>query len=376
VADRLKFEVTAQDGDARRGRLTTRRGVVETPVFMPVGTAGTVKAVDPLELVEDGYGIILGNTYHLMLRPGVEVVAAHGGLHDFMGWGGSILTDSGGYQVFSLAALRKLTDDGVTFQSHIDGSRHELTPKKAIEIQEALGADIMMVLDECPAHDAGEEYHREACRRTTRWAERCQKARTGAGGALFGIVQGGISVDLRLEHLETMAKMSFEGLALGGLSVGEGPRRMAEIVSAVGPRMPAGRPRYLMGVGLPQDIIRAVLGGMDMFDCVVPTRNARNGQLFTRDGPIQIRHAAHAQDTRPVDPECDCPACKRFSRAYLRHLYLQNEILGARLNTLHNLHFYAKLLQDIRRAIESGSFTAWAFETLSRLEGQVISKKV
>jgi queuine tRNA-ribosyltransferase len=366
----MKFEVTAQDADARRGRLTTRRGVIETPVFMPVGTAGTVKAVDPKELVEFGYGIVLGNTYHLMLRPGVEVVAAHGGLHEFMGWEGSILTDSGGYQVFSLAPLRKLTDEGVNFQSHIDGSPHELTPEKAIGIQEALRADIMMVLDECPPHDAEESYHRIACQRTTSWAERCLAARTEAGGALFGIVQGGVSVDLRLEHLETIAAMPFEGLALGGLSVGEGPQRMAEIVSAVGPRMPAGRPRYLMGVGLPQDIIRAVSGGMDMFDCVVPTRNARNGQLFTRDGPIQIRHAAHTMDTSPVEPGCACPACTRFSRAYLRHLYLQNEILGARLNTLHNLHFYSSLLEDIRRAIDSGCYAAWAEESLRRLEGQ------
>jgi queuine tRNA-ribosyltransferase len=227
----------------------------------------------------------------------------------------------------------------------------------------------MMVLDECPPHDAEESYHRIACQRTTNWAERCLAARTEAGGALFGIVQGGVSVDLRLEHLETIAAMPFEGLALGGLSVGEGPQRMAEIVSAVGPRMPAGRPRYLMGVGLPQDIIRAVAGGMDMFDCVVPTRNARNGQLFTRDGPIQIRHAAHTMDTSPVEPGCACPACTRFSRAYLRHLYLQNEILGARLNTLHNLYFYARLLEDIRRAIDSGGYAAWAEETLRRLEG-------
>ncbi len=366
------FEVTAQDpgSGARRGRLTTRRGVVETPVFMPVGTAGTVKAVDPRELEQSGYGLILGNTYHLMLRPGVEVIAAHGGLHAFMGWEGSILTDSGGYQVFSLAALRKLSDDGVVFQSHIDGSRHELTPERAIGIQEALGADIMMALDECPAHDAGRSHHHEACRRTTRWAERCLAARTAEGGALFGIVQGGLFEDLRLGHLETIAALPFEGLALGGLSVGEGPERMLETLSAVAPRLPAGRPRYLMGVGLPQDIIRAVSWGLDMFDCVVPTRNARNGQLFTRDGPIQIRHAAHARDTGPVDPECTCPACTRFSRAYLRHLYLSNEILGARLNTLHNLHFYARLLEDIRGAIDSGRYSAWAADTLRRLEGQ------
>lgn len=375
---RLQFEVIAQDpgSRARRGRLKTRRGVVETPVFMPVGTGGAVKAVDPRELDECGYGIILGNTYHLMLRPGVEVVAAHGGLHRFMGWDGSILTDSGGYQVFSLAPLRKLSDDGVIFQSHIDGSRHELTPGRAIEIQEALGADIMMVLDQCPAHDAGEALHRQACERTTRWAERCLDARTAGGGALFGIVQGGLFEDLRLGHLETIAAMPFDGLALGGLSVGEGPERMLQMVSAIAPHMPQERPRYLMGVGLPQDIIRAVMWGLDMFDCVVPTRNARNGQLFTRDGPIQIRHAAHAKDTGPVEPGCACPACTRFSRAYLRHLYLQNEILGARLNTLHNLHFYACLLEDIRRAVAAGRYATWAAKTLGRLEGQEISKKV
>ena len=372
MSQRITFNVTAEDpgSQARRGKLTTRRGTVETPVFMPVGTAGTVKAVDPRELVDFGYGVVLGNTYHLMLRPGVEVVAAHGGLHRFMGWDGSILTDSGGYQVFSLAPLRKLSDDGVIFRSHIDGSQHELTPERAVGIQEALGADIMMILDECPAHDADEAHHRKACQRTTRWAERCLAARTDEGGALFGIVQGGVFEDLRLEHLENIAAMPFDGLALGGISVGEGPERMLETVSAVGPRMPASLPRYLMGVGLPQDIIRAVMWGIDMFDCVVPTRNARNGQLFTPDGPIQIRHAAHTKDTGPVDPDCACPACTRFSRAYLRHLYLSNEILGARLNTLHNLHFYARLLEDIRQAIESGRYSAWAREALRRLEGQ------
>ena len=372
MTERLQFEVTAEDpgSQARKGKLTTRRGAVETPVFMPVGTAGTVKAVDPRELVEFGYGVVLGNTYHLMLRPGVEVIAAHGGLHRFMGWDGSILTDSGGYQIFSLAKLRKLSDDGVIFRSHIDGSQHELTPERAVGIQEALGADIMMILDECPPHDAGKTEHLKACERTTRWAERCLAKRTDQGGALFGIIQGGVFDDLRLKHLQAISKMPFDGLALGGLSVGEGPERMLETVSAVGPRMPASLPRYLMGVGLPQDIIRAVTWGIDMFDCVVPTRNARNGQLFTPDGPIQIRHKAHTRDTNPVDPDCACPACTRFSRAYLRHLYLSNEILGARLNTLHNLHFYARLLEDIRQAIESGRYSAWAREALRRLEGQ------
>jgi queuine tRNA-ribosyltransferase len=372
MTERLQFEVTAEDpgSRARRGRLKTRRGTLDTPVFMPVGTAGTVKAVDPRELSEFGYGIVLGNTYHLMLRPGVEVITAHGGLHRFMGWDGAILTDSGGFQVFSLAPLRELSGDGVIFRSHIDGSRHELTPERAVEIQEALDADIMMVLDECSPYDAGKAHHQKACERTTRWAERCLAARTGSGGALFGIVQGGVFEELRLDHLQAIAAMPFDGLALGGLSVGEGSERMLETISAVGPRMPASRPRYLMGVGLPQDIIRAVLWGMDMFDCVVPTRNARNGQLFTPDGPIQIRHAAHKQDTGPVDLDCACPACTRFSRAYLRHLYLSNEILGVRLNTLHNLHFYARLLGNIREAIESGRYATWAREALRRLEGQ------
>ena len=373
---RLSFEVTRQDPDthARRGTLFTRRGRLETPVFMPVGTAGTVKAVDPQEVLALGFQLILGNTYHLMLRPGTEVVAAHGDLHDFMGWGHSILTDSGGYQVFSLAKLRKLDEEGATFRSHIDGSLHLLGPERSIEIQEILGADIMMVFDECPPVDASLEKLRQVCDRTTRWARRCLEARTERGGALFGIVQGGLDVPLRMAHLAELGALPFDGLALGGLALGEGPARTDELVSAVAPHLPPAWPHYLMGVGLPQDIIRAVGSGIDMFDCVVPTRNARNGQLFTWDGPIQIRHAAHIKDTRPVEEGCRCPACSRFSRAYLRHLYQSSEILGSRLNTLHNLYFYAEMMTRIRAAIDEGRYASWARETLERLERPAVAK--
>jgi queuine tRNA-ribosyltransferase len=336
---------------------------------MPVGTLGTVKALDPEEVGELGFRLILGNTYHLMLRPGCAVVEAHGDLHHFMDWKHSILTDSGGYQVFSLAHKRKITEEHVSFRSHINGDLHELSPEKAIAIQQSLGADIMMVLDECPAHDVSKDYMRESVDRTTRWAQRCLKARTSQGGALFGIVQGGLDCELRLEHLASLASMDFEGLALGGLSVGEGPKAMNDVLDVVAHRMPPEKPRYLMGVGLPQDIIRAVGHGIDMFDCVVPTRNARNGQLFTWNGPIQIRHAAHTHDLGPVDPQCSCPTCRRFSRAYLRHLYLADEILGMRLNTLHNLSFYATLMERIRAAIEQGEYKTWAKKTLDDLDG-------
>ncbi len=378
VEDRLSFRLIHQDQScpARNGELTTPRGVVSTPVFMPVGTVGTVKAIDPEELTAMGYGLILGNTYHLMLRPGTQVVKDHGGLHNFMGWPGAILTDSGGYQVFSLAALRKISEEKVTFRSHIDGLACELSPESAIDIQQDLGSNIMMVLDECPPHDAEKQYHSDSMARTTRWARRCLEARSPQGGALFGIVQGGMHLDLRKQHLEELAALPFDGLALGGLSVGEGPEQMDRIVAAMGPTMPENRPRYLMGVGLPQDIIRAVGHGIDMFDCVVPTRNARNGQLFTWDGPIQIRHAIHTRDTEPVDPNCACPACRRFSRAYLRHLYQANEILGVRLNTLHNLTFYAELMGRIRKAIAADDYDRWSQAALHRLEGLEIEKKV
>jgi queuine tRNA-ribosyltransferase len=332
--------------------------------------------MDPQELEQLGFGLVLGNTYHLMLRPGMQVIRAHRGLHGFMGWNGSILTDSGGYQVFSLAKLRKITEEGVDFRSHIDGTLYHLDPEEAIRIQETLGSDIMMVLDECPPHDAPKEYLTKSCARTSRWARRCLRARTDKGGALFGIVQGGVDPDLRSAHLEEIAGMPFEGLALGGLAVGEHPAETDRVVGKLGPRMPRNRPRYLMGVGLPQDILRAIGHGMDMFDCVVPTRNARNGQLFTWDGPIQIRHAAYRSDLGPVDAQCECPACLRFSRSYLRHLYLSNEILGMRLNTLHNLHFYAQLLQKARQAIQEGQYALWAAETLKRLEDPKNKKKV
>ena len=371
MAERLTFEQTCTDSKqhARRGRLLTRRGhVIETPVFMPVGTIATVKAMDPLEVAGLGYQLILGNTYHLMLRPGTEVVGLHGGLHGFMDWGGSILTDSGGFQVFSLAHRRKISEDGVRFRNHINGDLAELTPESCIGVQEALGSDIMMVLDECPPHDAKPSYMKDSVDRTTRWAERCLEARTDSGGALFGIVQGGLDVEMRLQHLEALIKLGFDGLALGGLSVGEGPEAMDLVLAEVARRMPEGTPRYLMGVGLPQDIIRAVGRGIDMFDCVVPTRNARNGHLFTWSGSIQIRHASHTKDTGPVEPQCTCPACTRFSRAYLRHLYQSGEILGMRLNTLHNLTFYAELMKRIRTAIEAGDYGAWADRTLAGLE--------
>jgi queuine tRNA-ribosyltransferase len=371
MAERISFEQIHADNKthARRGRMTTRRGhVIETPVFMPVGTIATVKAMDPLEVAGLGYKLILGNTYHLMLRPGTEVVGLHGGLHGFMDWGGSILTDSGGFQIFSLAHRRKISEDGVRFRNHINGDLAELTPESCIGVQEALGSDIMMVLDECPPHDAKPNYMRDSVDRTTRWAERCLEARSDSGGALFGIVQGGLDVQMRLQHLETLSKLGFDGLALGGLSVGEGAEAMDVVLAEVAQRMPEHTPRYLMGVGLPQDIIRAVGRGIDMFDCVVPTRNARNGHLFTWSGPIQIRHAAHTKDTGPIEPQCACPACSRFSRAYLRHLYQSDEILGMRLNTLHNLTFYAELMNRIRKAIEADDYGGWAERTLAGLE--------
>lgn len=369
---RLQFEAIDQGpgSHARTGLLSTRRADrIATPAFMPVGTQGTVKALDPEEVAGLGFRLILGNTYHLMLRPGTEIIALHGGLHRLMDWPHSILTDSGGFQVFSLAHRRKITEEGVRFRNHINGDLTELTPEQAVAVQEALGSDIMMVLDECPPHDAEPRYHQASVARTTRWAERCLRARTEQGGALFGIVQGGLSVELRLAHLQELTGLGFEGLALGGLSVGEGGQAMDAVLAEVAHRMPADRPRYLMGVGLPQDIIRAVGFGIDLFDCVVPTRNARNGQLYTWDGPIQIRHAAHARDLGPIEPDCPCPACRRFTRAYLRHLYLADELLGLRLNTLHNLTFYSRLMERIRAEIAAGTFKGWAPAALARLLG-------
>ncbi len=370
MGERLRFEERARDpgSAARLGRLTTRRGdAIATPAFMPVGTQAAVKALDPQEVAGLGFRLILGNTYHLMLRPGTEIIGLHGDLHGFMDWPHAILTDSGGFQVWSLAHRRKITEQGVRFRNHLDGDLTELSPESAVAVQEALGSDIMMALDECPPFDAAPAYMANSVARTTRWAERCLAARSAAGGALFGIVQGGLDAELRLEHLAELERMDFDGLALGGLSVGEGAAAMDAVLARVGPRMPADRPRYLMGVGLPQDILRAIGHGIDLFDCVVPTRNARNGQLYTWQGPIQIRHAVHARDPRPVDPECPCPACQRFSRAYLRHLYRGDEIFGMRLNTLHNLTLYAQLLDRARSRIADGSFAAWAPRVLAEM---------
>lgn len=351
----FSFEVIAQRGPARAGILHTPHGDIHTPAFMPVGTLGTVKAMTARELATPPIDakIILGNTYHLYLRPGLEVIAAHGGLHNFAGWDRPILTDSGGFQVFSLAARRTITDDGVTFQSHIDGSRHHLSPERVMEIQGVLGSDIAMILDECAPGDAPREVHEAALARTTRWAIRAARCERPPGQALFGIVQGGTHLDLRERHLGELAELSFDGFALGGLSVGESPDEMHRVVTAMAPKLPAERPRYLMGVGTPTDIERAAMAGIDLFDCVMPTRNARNGCLFTSTGRVIISNAIHRLDTGPLDPECPCETCLTVSRGYLRHLYQAKEILYSRLATLHNLTFYARCAQRLRAAITS-----------------------
>jgi queuine tRNA-ribosyltransferase len=353
----MKFEVIARSGHARAGVLTTPHGEIETPIFMPVGTAGTVKGMTVGELAAPPLDarIILGNTYHLYLRPGMEVVAAHGGLHRMMAWDRPILTDSGGFQVFSLSGLNQIDDDGVTFQSHIDGSRHRLTPEKSIEIQRTLGSDIVMAFDQCPPGDAPPEVIAQAMGRTTAWARRCLDAPRGSGQALFGILQGGTSVDLRRRHLDELGPMPFDGFALGGFSVGEPVEAMYQTLDAFAHELPADRPRYLMGVGTPQDLERAIRAGVDMFDCVMPTRNARNGQLFTSEGKIVISNARHRMDTSPVDPTCPCETCTRYSRAYLRHLFLAREILFSRLATLHNLTHYLRTVRRLRQAVLDGT---------------------
>ena len=349
----FSFEVVAQAGKARAGVLHTPRGDIPTPVFMPVGTLGTVKSMTNTELVAaplDAH-IILANTYHLYLRPGLEVISAHGGLHEFCGWDRVMLTDSGGYQVFSLAAINAVDDDGVTFRSHIDGSKHRLTPQKAMEIQAALKSDIAMVFDECPAHDAPPEVHLRAIQRTTAWAEQCAEFPRPRGQALFGIVQGGLEVTRRREHLETLVPMDFDGYALGGLSVGESNEEMYCLLDAFSCQLPFDRPRYLMGVGTPEDLSRGVASGIDMFDCVMPTRNARNGCLFTSSGRIIISNAKYRNDVAPLDESCTCYTCRTASRSYLRHLYSCKEILYARLATLHNLTFYAQHMRRLRENI-------------------------
>jgi queuine tRNA-ribosyltransferase len=365
----MRFELLATDRttSARRGRLTTGHGTVETPVFMPCGTQATVKTLDPRDLHEEACELILCNTYHLYLRPGHEVIKELGGLHRFMGWNRAILTDSGGYQVLSLAALRNITEDGITFQSHLDGSRHLLTPEKAVEIQLALGADILMALDECPPHVAEYAYHQASMERTARWAARCRIAHPGDEPALFGIIQGGTHLDLRSRSAEATVQVGFSGYALGGLGIGEGPAQMYAVVEHTTALLPAESPRYLMGVGTPQDLLEGIARGVDMFDCVLPTRNARNGGLFTSTGRLNIKGAAYARDERPVDPACSCYTCRHFSRAYLRHLYVADEILGLRLNTIHNLHYYLELTRQARQAIEAGTFPAWKAECLAKM---------
>ena len=365
----MRFELlsTNRTTSARRGRLTTPHGAVETPVFMPCGTQATVKTLDPRDLREEACELILCNTYHLYLRPGHEVIKALGGLHRFMGWDRAILTDSGGYQVLSLATLRSITEEGVTFQSNLDGSRHLLTPEKAVEVQLALGADILMALDECPPHAADYTYHCSSMERTARWAARCRNAHQGDEPALFGIIQGGTHLDLRSRSAEATVRVGFSGYALGGLGIGEGSAQMYAVAEHTTALLPADSPRYLMGVGTPQDLLEGIARGVDMFDCVLPTRNARNGGLFTSVGRLNIKGAAYARDERPVDPACSCYSCRHFSRAYLRHLYVADEILGLRLNTIHNLHYYSELMHQARQAIETGTFPAWKTECQAKM---------
>lgn len=372
----FSFHLLHRDASARRGRLTTPHGVIETPVFMPVGTQGAVKAMTPRDLEEVGASIVLGNTYHLFLRPGDDLIARLGGLHRFMGWSRPILTDSGGYQVFSLAARRKVDEAGVEFRSHLDGSAHLLTPERAVDIQAQLGSDIAMVLDECPPLPSTRAAIEQSLALTSRWARRgrerllalCDGGNgetvkvTTPGQAQFGIVQGGTFADLRARSVELTCAIGFEGYAIGGLSVGEESDEMYKVVETTAPLLPDDRPRYLMGVGTPVDLVEAVARGIDMFDCVLPTRNARNGQLFTSEGPLNIKNARYAEDDGPADPACGCYTCRHFSRAYLRHLFLAGEMTGGALNTLHNLYFYLDTMERIRKAISFGMFESFRQE--------------
>jgi len=352
----MKFDCLNSDGAARRGRLRFERGDIETPAFMPVGTYGTVKAMTPEELEAMGADIILGNTFHLMLRPGTQVIGCHGDLHNFIHWQRPILTDSGGFQVYSLGAMRKITEQGVQFRSPIDGSSIFMGPEESMQVQRELGSDIVMIFDECTPYPATEEEARCSMELSLRWAERSRRAHGNNPAALFGIVQGGVYPELRERSLEGLKAIGFDGYAVGGLSVGEPSEDRWRILDFLSGRLPGERPRYLMGVGTPEDILEAVARGIDMFDCVLPTRNARNGHLFTHQGTVRIRNATYALDTRPLDPHCDCYTCRNYSRAYLRHLSRCNEILGARLNTIHNLYYYQTLMRNIRQAIEDRQF--------------------
>jgi queuine tRNA-ribosyltransferase len=358
----MQFELLGTDGAARRGTLTLAHGVVQTPVFMPVGTYGTVKAMTPQSLDDIGAQICLGNTFHLWLRPGLDVVHAHGGLHDFMGWHKPILTDSGGFQVFSLGAMRKISEEGVKFSSPIDGAKLFLTPETSMQIQHVLNSDIVMIFDECTPYPASRDEAAKSMRLSMRWARRSRDEhdRLENTNALFGIVQGGMYEDLRDESLAGLDDIGFDGMAIGGLSVGEPKEDMARILAHTAPRLPAHTPRYLMGVGTPEDLVHSVKAGIDMFDCVMPTRNARNGHLFTRFGDLKIKNARHKADTGPLDPSCSCYTCTHFSRAYLHHLYRAGEILAAMLHTNHNLHFYQTIMAEMRQAIASEKLEEWS----------------
>jgi queuine tRNA-ribosyltransferase len=358
----MRFSLIKQDGAARRGTVHLAHGEVQTPAFMPVGTYGSVKAMDPDEIREIGAHILLGNTFHLWLRPGLDVIAAHGGLHGFMGWDGPILTDSGGFQVWSLGELRKISEEGVKFRSPINGDSCFLTPEESMRIQKVLNSDIVMIFDECTPYPASHEEARDSMQLSLRWARRSKQAHTGNPNALFGIIQGGMYEDLRDESLAGLVDIGFDGYAIGGLSVGEPKEDMLRILAHTAPKLPADKPRYLMGVGTPEDLVAAVSRGVDMFDCVMPTRNARNGWLFTRHGDIKLKNAKYKMDTGPLDPDCKCYTCRNFSRAYLHHLHRLGEILGARLNTIHNLHYYQELMAGMRAAIEQDRFDTFVTE--------------
>ncbi|HEB81790.1 MAG TPA: tRNA guanosine(34) transglycosylase Tgt [Gammaproteobacteria bacterium] len=363
------FKLNSVSGGARRGQLSFDRGTIETPVFMPVGTYGTVKAMTPEELEEIGAEIILGNTFHLMLRPGTEIIRKHGDLHDFMHWDKPILTDSGGFQVYSLEKMRKITEKGVLFNSPVDGRKVELTPEYSMQVQRELGSDIVMIFDECTPYPATPEQAADSMRLSLRWAERCKTAHEGNPSALFGIVQGGMYEDLRLESAEGLRQLDFDGYAIGGLSVGEPMDERNEVLDYTLPALPADRPRYLMGVGRPEDIIEAVRRGVDMFDCVIPTRHARTGFIYTSSGILKIRNSRYQDDTRPLDENCGCYTCRNYSRAYIRHLDKCGEILGSRLTTIHNLYYYQQLMRDIRDAIENSRFEEFA-DDFYRLQAQ------
>lgn len=367
---RMQFSRSAQDGLARRGELSFPRGKVQTPAFMPVGTYGTVKGMLPRDIHEIGAEIILGNTFHLMLRPGTEVVKAHGDLHDFIGWEGPILTDSGGFQVWSLGKLRKISEEGVSFQSPVDGSKVYMDPERSMEVQRELGSDIVMIFDECTPYPATEAEARSSMELSLRWAGRSKSAHEGNDAALFGIIQGGMYPELRRESLAGLQGIGFDGYAIGGLSVGEPKEEMLKVLDSLADHLPEQQPRYLMGVGKPSDILEAVMRGVDMFDCVMPTRNARNGHLFTSTGVIKIRNAVHRHSDQPLDANCDCYTCQNFSRAYLHHLDKCREILGAQLNTIHNLRYYQNHMAAIRQAIEQGRLAEFAEEFYASQDGR------